>query len=200
MSAPATVTVQIVPACDPTAGSCPTGPVVPVPVPVTPTGLTAHQADWFVPLGTVVLRGDYAVVSGALQPLTITDARGSGLGWSVTATVSDFVDATASGPTCAAPQTRTCIPGTNLGWVPAAQVVSTSIPGSTSQVIPGPSLSDTLAPWLVPLNGSGTGSVLCFAPSGQGGGTYRCDARLFLAIPASAGSGSYAANLTLTIT
>ena len=199
VSAPAKVTVQILPACDPLAGSCPTGPPVPVPVPVTPTGLTAAQADWFVPLGNVVLRGDYAVASGALQPLTITDARGSGLGWSVTATVSDFVDATATSTTCPAP-TRTCIPGNNLGWVPAARVVSTSIPGSTSQVIPGPSLSDTLAPWLVPLNGSGTGSVLCFAPAGQGGGTYRCDARLFLAIPASAGGGSYAANLTLTIT
>ncbi len=198
VSAPATVTVQIVAACDPLAGSCPTGPVVPVPVPVTPTGLVAHQADWFVPLGNVVLRGDYAVVSGALQPLTITDARGSGLGWSITASVSDFVDATATSTTCPAP-TRTCIPGNNMGWVPAAKVVSTQIPGSVSQVIPGPSLSDTLAPWLVPLNGTGTGSVLCFAPAGQGGGTYRCDARLFLAIPASAGVGAYAANLTLTI-
>jgi hypothetical protein len=197
-SAPAVVTLQIVAACAPAAGSCPTGPVVTGSVGSTPAGLTSHQPAWFVPLGDVTLRGDYVVASGALQPWTITDARGSNLGWSVTATVSDFTDAAGSALSCTTPS-RTCIPATNLGWVPSASVISTSIPGSTSQVIPGPSLSDTLAPWLVPLNGTGTGSVLCFAPPGQGGGTYRCDARLFLAIPASAGEGSYSADLTMTI-
>jgi hypothetical protein len=48
-----------------------------------------------------------------------------------------------------------------------------------------------------------TAEVLCSAPTNQSGGTYQCDARLVMSVPASAAAAlnpGYTATMTLTLT
>ena len=42
-------------------------------------------------------------------------------------------------------------------------------------------------------------NLLCSAPTDHAGGTFSCDAALFLGVPASAGAGTYTGGLVLTL-
>jgi hypothetical protein len=190
----ATVTINILAnECDATTDPCSLSQEISVEV--IGTTMTMAQAGQFVTMGAVTLNGEYQVTTGAIQPVTVTNARGTAPGWNVTGTVSDFLEGTFAGSDCVV-WDRLCIPGGNLGWAPSAQIVHTVIPGDVAAVNEGPALSNTAQPWLDGLN---TARQLCEAPDNQSGGTFQCDALLYLAVPASAGAGTYTATLTLTL-
>lgn len=169
---------------------------------VTGAAMTLDQAGSTVQLDGVTLDGDYQITSGALQQLTITNARGTAAGWSVTGVVTDFVNEVYGGGGAtpalqcrtAAGYDRNCIPGTNLAWGPDAAVAHTVIPGDVATVGAG-AAGDSAAPWTTPMDSA----ELCSAPMDQSGGTFTCDADLWLGVPASAGAGDYLALLTLTL-
>jgi hypothetical protein len=185
--------------CDATSTSCSLTQVISVTV--TGTTMTMDQAGSDVTLGGVTLDGEYKVTSGALQQITVTNARGTAAGWSVTGLVTtDFTNGTYAGGGCATPATydRNCVPRTNLGWGPTAAIAHTVIPGDVAQVTAG-ATGDGLHPWTTPVNGGGTGSMLCSSPTDHSGGTFHCNATLWLGIPASAGAGTYSGKLVLTL-
>ena len=90
--------------------------------------------------GFVQLNGQPQTACGALNPITIVNARGTDAKWDITAQVTDFVDGTRGpGDVCTgapgqnnvsplaspnnigqATKDNHCIPGDNLGWVPLA--------------------------------------------------------------------------------
>ena len=159
--------------------------------------MTMHQAGQFVTLAGVTLNGEYKLTNGAIQPITVTNARGTAAGWSVTGAVTDF-KVNATDPTCSggdAFEYRLCIPANNLAWGPSAGIVHTVIPGDVAAVTAG-ATGDLAHPWTSPLNTSGT---LCSSAANVSGGTFLCNANLSLGVPASAGAGHYTANLTLTL-
>lgn len=117
---------------------------------------------------------------------------------------------------------RLCITGNNMGWAPTAGVLHDVIPGDVAAVNPGPASAADAAAWLAELvsvgvvndptgglgqgglvgytGGAGApGSELCTAPINQSGGTFGCDADLFLGVPASAGAGAYNGAIILTL-
>jgi hypothetical protein len=190
----ATVTINILAnQCDATDDPCSLSQVITVEV--IGATMTMDQAGQFVSMADVVLDGEYKVSTGAIQQITVTNARGTAAGWNVTGTVSDFLEGTFAGSDCTTPD-RLCIPGGNLDWAPSAEISHTVIPGDVAQVDPGSALADTSQPWL---RGLSSAQTLCSAPDNQSGGTFACNALLYLGVPASAGAGTYTATLTLTL-
>jgi hypothetical protein len=201
--------------------------------------------------GFVQLNGQPQTACGALNPITIINARGTDAKWDITAQVTDFIDGTRGpGDVCTgapganniaplaspnnigqATKDNHCIPGDNLGWVPLAQIMHSAVPGDTAAITAGgiilpPSfgaiaqIPPTFPPGIATvrqntntvtspfsilnLTTAGPGlhdlaQELCGAPVNQSGGTFKCDAGLLLAVPASAAAGTYTATLTLTL-
>ncbi|WP_436791012.1 WxL domain-containing protein [Yinghuangia sp. YIM S10712] len=117
---------------------------------------------------------------GRLDPLLVQDFRGSTTGWSLTATMSDFV-----GPGGAT------LDAGRLAWEPKCG----AHPGPAE---PYPSTAVAGSP--VP---AGRTALLCSTPSTRGvtGGQFDVGADLRLPVPAgSARSGDYSATLLLTLT
>ncbi len=195
-SAPALVNITILGnQCDATASPCSLTQVIDVTV--TGTTMKMDQAGQFVTLAGVTLNGEYQLTNGAIQPITVTNARGTASGWSVTGQVSDF-KVNSGDPSCSggdANEYRLCIPANNLAWGPSAGIIHTVIPGDVAAVTAG-ATGDLAHPWTSPLN---TSSTLCSSAVNVSGGTFRCNANLSLGVPASAGAGHYTANLTLTL-
>jgi hypothetical protein len=95
--------------------------------------------------GPLQLNGGPQTVCGALNPITVVNARGTDAQWDLTAQVTDFIDGT-RGPTdtCSpgrnidqSPKNNHCIPGDNLGWVPTGAISDPSVPGDTAAVTAG---------------------------------------------------------------
>ncbi|RMH80828.1 MAG: hypothetical protein D6683_04875 [Actinomyces sp.] len=189
--------------------------------------LTMEQTAQFVALSDVTLNGSPQVSSGAINQVTVTNARGNGVGWTVTGFVTDFgapggptTDPDGPGPLPPVPDCgflggtpdRLCIPGDNLGWSPSAVVAHATIPGDVAAVTAGPAHAVDAVDWLSQLTTAGAAgtvnglgglnepNVLCSAAAGVDGGTFTCDATLWLGVPASAGTGTYTGVLTLTLT
>ncbi len=230
------------------------------------------------PLGAIVLDGNPQVATGSLNDLTVTNARGTAAGWTVTAYSTDYgnalspvldfdgpgpapevpvcsVDAVALAAAAGAPAgtgepDRNCISGNNMGYAPYAEIDHVQIPGDVATVTSGAASAADAAAWLVELscagqdieagyltdpdpavwdgatdtttgvltcfnggtNGDGlvgyTGnpavgapqSLICSAATDVSGGTFGCDADLWLGVPASAGAGTYAGSIILTLT
>jgi len=108
--------------------------------------------------------------TGTLPTATVTDLRGTNVGWTLTGQLEDFA------------QGSDTIANSNLAWTPAAAKVSGS-----GAVTAGAAadLGDT--------------RTLCSAASGASAGTFTCDAGLTLTIPDNIPPGEYAATLTLTL-
>lgn len=223
----ATTTISVLAnQCDATSSTCSLTEIVVQPV--IGSTMTMDKAPGFVQMGPVLLDGDAQVSSGSIQPVTVTNARGTASGWSVTGYVTDLGAPGAPtisplpGVTIAAcsPEgsfglqpnaDRLCIPGDNLGWAPSAQIVHDVIFGDVAAVDPGPADATDAADWLAQLAAAagarvdGIGGLqetntLCQAPVNQAGGTFQCDASLWLGVPASAGAGNYTGGLVLTLT
>ena len=113
---------------------------------------------------------------------------------------------------------RLCIPGDNLGWTPSAAIIHNDIPGDVAKVTAGAASATSPADWLAQLvaagntNDPGVGvdglgglgggpgaKTLCSAPVNQSGGTFTCNASLYLGVPASAGAGVYTGGIVLTL-
>ena len=224
--------------CDATAASCNLTQIVVQPV--IGTTMTMSKVAGVVVMSPVILNGQAQVSTGAINALTVTNARGSAAPWSVTAYATD-IGATGTpnfsplpgvtvplcsnagaGPFIANPvlaatiaADRLCIPGDNLGWTPAAVVSQSLIPGDVAQVVPGTPSAATPAAWLAALilagntldpargvDGLGgllSSKTLCSAPLNHSGGTFTCNASLYLGVPASAGAGTYTGGLVITL-
>ncbi|GAA2730747.1 hypothetical protein GCM10010439_44490 [Actinocorallia aurantiaca] len=137
--------------------------------------LTLAQDPGEVVLDPVTLDGSVKTTTGTLKRVTVSDARGSSVGWSLIGTLSDF-----KGPAGAS------IAAGNLSWTPqctaraGATPVVTGTPGALGEA----------------------GALLCStadSTAGPVGGTYDAGADLSLEVPAATASGEYDAVLTLTL-
>jgi Bacterial Ig domain len=232
VSAAATVSIQVLAnSCDATTGSCSLTEIIVQPV--IGTTMTLDKADGVVMMTPVVLNGDAQVSTGAIQPLTITNARGTSAGWTVTGYATDI--GTAGSPTIeplpgvvipfcdrsnpgantgnytGTSYDRRCIPGDNLAWGPSSQIVHDIIAGDVAQVFSGPAQATSAADWRAQLVAAGRAgvnglgglleqNVLCSSPADHSGGTYQCDAALYLGVPATAAAGTYTGGIVLTLT
>jgi hypothetical protein len=144
--------------------------------------LTLEVAQQQVSMPTVTLTGGDQVVSAALGAVSVLDGRGTAAGWSLTGRVSDFTSDSGS------------IVADNLGWQPAAAVVTGTLPAaSQGQVVAGPSAT--------PGAGTGLGDSrrLCSSPAGASAGAFECAGALQLGIPGATKAGTYTGVLTLTL-
>jgi hypothetical protein len=145
-------------------------------VTLAPGALAMTQAGEGLDFGTVALNGEAQTVKANLNQVTVTDARGGTLGWSLTGSMTDLV---------AANGTDT-IPAGNLAWTPSCAAGA----GSLSAVANGP------AGQL-----SSSASTLCSvtADGETSGGTFTADAEVALTTPKFGAAGAYTGTLTLTL-
>jgi len=135
----------------------------------------------------VALTGATQAATVALAPLTVTDLRGSGVGWTLGLQAPDFASGTGHtlpfGGLQVAPgaPTATASGSTNAGGLTVGAIGPLGGPDTT----PGATLSSPL--------------TLLTAPSGQGLGQYGTSAALTLTVPARAYTGSYSATLVLSV-
>lgn len=189
----ATVNVSILgDTCDATSAACGLDQVVEVQV--NGAAMTMKQAGSLIKLPAITLNGQPQTTQGALNGLTVVNARGTDAGWSLTGQMtSDFSDGTGDG-VCPANDASTwdnhCIPAGNAGWGPTAKVSHTQIPGDVAHVDAGAALAQ---------GGLDAAHPLCTAPAKQSGGTFDCGGGIGVGIPASAAAGLYRATLTLTL-
>ena len=208
--------------CDATASSCSLTEIVVQPV--IGTTMTLDKAPGLVVMDPVTLNGNSQASLGSLRDLTVTNARGTAAGWSVTGFVTDLgapgsptvtLPTGQTVPTCSlagggGSPSRLCIPGNNMGWQPAASIAHQVIAGDVAQVSAGPSDATDATDWITQLRAAGAAGVdgigglgeqnlLCSSPADHSGGTFSCDASLFLGVPASAAAGSYTGGLVLTL-
>lgn len=180
--------------CDATAAACSLSQTIQSQV--IGASMTLDQAGALVSLNPITLNGQPQTTTGALNGLTVTNARGTDAGWSLTGEmVGDFSDGTGDG-VCPASDPSTwdnhCVPGDNLGWTPSAHVAHTQIPGDVAAVTAGSAVSP-FSP------GLGGAQALCTSAATHSGGTFACGGGVALAIPASAAAGTYAGTLQLTL-
>lgn len=147
--------------------------------------LTLAEQSFNVALGPITLNGTSQHSVGQLNAVTVTDDRGTLVGWTVTGTLEgDFVNQSAVGNTA-----NNYIPAANLTWTPAVSLTFAGS-GDLTQVTAGP---------VSPLSKT-TGVTLCSAATGGGGGSYDCTAAVDLFVPASVAAGTYTAVLDVVIT
>ena len=130
----------------------------------------------------MALNGSQQSSTGSLADVTITDARGSLVGWSVTATMTNL--ALAGGGT------NSTIQASNMAVSPICAPVSATT-GSATGITAG-AASQAF--------GGATPVALCSAAVGEGGGTYAVDGGLNLTVPATIRSGSYSSTITVLLT
>jgi hypothetical protein len=211
--------------CDATTAACSLTEIVVQPV--IGTTMTLDKLAGQVIMSPVILNGQPQAGSGSLQDITVTNARGTAAGWTVSGFITDL--GAPGGPTITLPTGQTvpacsaagsfgtsptphrlCIPGDNMGWAPNASIAHDIIFGDVAQVASGPADATSAADWLSQLIAAGAAgvngigglqevNVLCSSPTDHSGGTFACDAALFLGVPASAGAGNFAGGLVLTL-
>lgn len=141
-----------------------------------PPTLAMAQNGGAIDFGTVALNGQAHTVNGSLNQVTVTDGRGTTLGWSLTGTMSDLLSANGTDK----------IPAGNIAWTPSCAAQE----GSLSQVANGPS---------GPLGAIPT--TLCSQAASElpTGGVFTADAGMTLTTPQFTASGAYTGTLTLTL-
>jgi hypothetical protein len=143
--------------------------------------LTSSQTSNAIAMDEITLDGEEQTSEGDLNDITILDARGTLLGWSVTATMSNIAIAGSSA-------SNSSISAADMTLTPTC-APKTVTSGSTAGITGG--TAGALDPT--------TGRALCAAGSGDGGGTYKITGTLSLKVPATLRSGSYTATLTVLI-
>ncbi|MGC0419145.1 hypothetical protein [Embleya sp. AB8] len=140
---------------------------------IAPGSLTLRQQASAIRLSDITLDGTAQAMTGALNPVTVTDVRGGSLGWTLTADISDFTSPEGGR-----------IPADHFTWKPSIQADPAS-PSTAAAGIPGRIAG---------------GSTLASAPPApHTGGTFTAGAAISLAVPAYQKPGSYNATLTLSI-
>ncbi|MCF2528972.1 hypothetical protein [Yinghuangia soli] len=149
-----------------------------VSVTLAPGQLTMSQAGAGIDFGSATMNGTAQQLNAPLNQVTVVDARGGGLGWSLTGMMTDLVAANGVDK----------IPAGNIAWAPACAAA----PGSLSPVATG-----TAGPL------GSTAATLCSqAPDSTKatGGKFTADAQLTLTTPEFAAAGAYTGTLTLSLT
>ena len=148
-----------------------------------------------VPLGTATLvktgagAGQYFEASGALNEVTIVDTRDTDDGWTVNGVLTGDGDFH-SGAT-------NKFSGKNLGWTPAAPVVTPAIAANDTD--PGYTQVATAGGAQAPVSaGLKSARLLGSAANGQGLGIAKLNAQLRVLIPIFAKAGTYQATLQIT--
>lgn len=163
-------------------------------VDVNPDTLVMEQAGGLVQLDTVVLDGDAQTVTAAMQEIEVVNERGGTAPWDVTGQLTSDFKTDPGAADCPASNPNTwywkCVPGDNLGWEPLATVAHEQVPGDVAIAEAGATTTSGLR---------SAQNKLCGAPATKSGGTFDCGALVSLGVPASAGAGTYAATLTLTL-
>ncbi|MGA4543043.1 hypothetical protein ACPA54_23935 [Uniformispora flossi] len=138
--------------------------------------LAMTQAGDGLDFGTVTMNGEAQTVKANLNQVTVVDARGGNLGWSLTGSMTDLVAANGTDK----------IPAGNLAWTPSCGAGA----GSLSAVANG-----TAGPL------SSSASTLCsvIADGKTSGGKFTADAEVALTTPKFGAAGSYTGTLTLTL-
>jgi hypothetical protein len=147
-----------------------------VSVDVLPGYLTLGPSD-DTTLTAVTLTGSDQTATGDLDTLTVTDARGTGVGWYLTMSATDF-DGTAGTAVGKDP-----IPATGFR---ISSVTLSAVGGSTAGI------DDDTGALDIPLK-----VIDSEAPNGRG--SYTADVELELDVPAEAYEGTYASTLTQTL-
>ena len=148
-----------------------------VTVGLTAGGLTMSQSATGIDFGTVMMDGSAKTLNGALNQVTVVDARGSNDGWALVGTLTDLTAANGVNK----------IPAGNVSWTPACAKSADS-------------LSDVTTGSAGPLGA--TAASLCSQaanPSAATGGRFTADAQLALTTPSFAAAGTYSGTLTLTL-
>ncbi|MET7300827.1 hypothetical protein [Embleya sp. NPDC005575] len=140
---------------------------------VHPGGLTLHQQASAIKLSDITLDGTAQSMTGALNPVTVTDVRGGSLGWALTADISDFTSPEGGR-----------IPADRFIWKPSVQ----ADPASPSTAAPG-----------TPGRIAGGSTLASAPPAPRTGGTFTAGAAITVALPAYQKPGTYSATLTLSI-
>jgi hypothetical protein len=151
------------------------------------SALTLEQASGTFTLDPITLNGQAQVSTGSIADLTITDGRGTLVGWSLSATITDFVDTAV--PQGTTPPVSHVIPAGNVSWTPTCGPALGS-GGDPAEVSDGGPATF----------GPGVSHTLCAAAPGGGGGVWAADATISVAVPASIAAGQYEATLTLLLT
>lgn len=163
-------------------------------VDVVPDTLSMDQAAGSIELDTVILDGQPAIATAALQEVAVVNERGGTAPWDVTGQLTSDFKTDPATPDCPADTPGTwswrCVPGDNLGWEPLATVAHDQVPGDVAVAEAGTTTTGGLR---------SSAQQLCGAPATQSGGSFDCGALVSLGVPASAGTGRYAATLTLTL-
>ncbi|HEU5151628.1 MAG TPA: hypothetical protein VFU19_14095 [Iamia sp.] len=161
---------------------------------VLPDTLSMEQAGGQVQLETVILDGQPAVATAALQEVAVVNERGGTAPWDLTGQLTSDFKTDPATPECPADTPSSwswkCVPGDNLGWEPLAAVTHDQVPGDVAVAEAGATTTGGLR---------SSAQQLCGAPATQSGGSFGCGALVSLGVPASAGAGHYAATLTLTL-
>jgi hypothetical protein len=145
-------------------------------VTLAPGALSMTQAGDGLNFGSVTLNGEAQTVKTNLNQVTVLDARGGNLGWSLTGSMTDLVAANGTDK----------IPAGNLSWTPSCAAGA----GSLSTVTNGTAGALSTTP-----------STLCsVAADGKtSGGKFTGDAEISLTTPQFAAAGAYTGTLTLTL-
>ncbi|WP_345678853.1 hypothetical protein [Yinghuangia aomiensis] len=147
-----------------------------VSVSLAPGALSMTQAGDGLNFGSVTLNGEAQTVKANLNQVTVLDARGGNLGWSLTGSMTDLVAANGTDK----------IPAGNLSWTPSCAAGA----GSLSTVTNGTAGALGTTP-----------SALCSVASNgaTSGGKFTGDAEISLTTPQFAAAGAYTGTLTLTL-
>ncbi len=148
---------------------------------VNPGVINMAQAGNAVGMGAINLNGTTQTSTGNLRGITITDARGTLNGWSVTATMTNL-----SGPV-----------GTN-GVIPAGNMTVVTPTCGPQSALTGSGVGISAGTPGQPFDPTATVS-LCTAAAGQGGGTYSIGSGLSLTVPANIRSGTYTSTITVLL-
>ncbi|GAA4982412.1 hypothetical protein GCM10023205_59810 [Yinghuangia aomiensis] len=145
-------------------------------VTLAPGALSMAQAGDGLDFGTVTLNGEAQTVKANLNQVTVLDARGGNLGWSLTGSMTDLVAANGTDK----------IPAGNLAWTPSCAAGA----GSLSTVASGTAGALGQTP-----------STLCSvtADGKTSGGNFTAEAEVSLTTPKFGAAGSYTGTLTLTL-
>lgn len=150
---------------------------------VSPGALEMQQTASQIKLSNITLNGTPQTVTGSLNQITVADLRGSGLGWTLNATATNFTGSNGGSiPASSLTVTPGCAPD------PAA-LAAAGVSSFPSTVTAGPAAT------------LGSAVTLCSTPAASSGtgGVFDVTGALSLALPAYLRTGTYLNTITFSL-
>jgi hypothetical protein len=189
--------------------SCDVNQVVTQTVTGDPAGLSINEGSGGtgVTMAPILLNGFQQTSSGAINPITLIDARGTLVGWSL---VAQFQNDNLTGPTAGTNPIDHEIPASNvfLGNGQTVGTITVSAPNVVCAIASQPPLNQpsciiseaTQPTGNVALAGPSGGPVsLGSAASGGGGGSFISSSGLVIYVPSYIAAGTYTDTLNITV-